>query len=145
MSFDQQFEHGMIVGGGRNVTFQWNPHQYKIHKSAKWAHLHAAGRDQPYLQYGCGEAVTYTLELYLSADGDKSKVKQQTEQLVKLAQVAGGGGMVDSPAQCTFISGGAVNNFKCIVEDVSVTWSDIFDPDTSPRYAKATVKLTEYK
>jgi hypothetical protein len=143
--FDQSFEHGMIVGDD-TVEFQWNPNQYKIHKKAKWNHLPAAGRDQAYLQYGCGEPVEQDLDLILSADGDKSRVKSQTDKLVKLAQVSGqGGGGIDAPSICTFISGGAVKNFKCVVEEVTVTWSDIFDPDTSPLYAKATVKLTEYK
>jgi hypothetical protein len=146
-TFDQPFTRGMIIGETSVVSFQWNPYQYHIHKTAKWAHLHAAGREQPILQYGCGEAETFMLDLYIS-EGDRGPgwVKSQTDALLALTHPISGSGMLESPPICTFISGAAVSSFKCVIEDVKIVWETIFYPDTLlPKYAKATIKLTEYK
>jgi len=145
MAATAQFTRGMIVGGGAQVSFQWNPHTVKIVKNAKWNHLSAAGREAPILQYGCGQATAYELDMQLSMDGDFNQVKKGTDDLLKLTKCTSKGTGVDCPPVVTLILGSALKA-KCVVEHVDAAWSPLFEPNQLlPEFGKLRVKLTEYK
>lgn len=139
---------GMILpidGGGEAITFQWNPDKIVQSKSAKWARQPVAGREQPVLQYGCGQARQWKIEFDLSRSnqGD-SFVKSMVESCESLAMPSGGG-KVKHPPRVRFRLGNGIKA-KCIVEDVSITYGPLFNPmSLLPYDARVAMTLTEYK
>jgi hypothetical protein len=58
------------IDGGQSVVFQYNPYDVQISKSARWKGINVAGREQPVLQYGCGDAARVNLAIEVSNENN---------------------------------------------------------------------------
>jgi hypothetical protein len=128
-SGDTYFTRGMIIpldGDASIVTFQWNPKAVLQDKSIKWQHLKVAGREQPYVQYGCGEPTKYVFPFTISrSNNGPDFVKFVQEQLLQLTKPTAGG-TVKRPPLCQLILGMYLN-ITCFVTDVRFQNTEFFD------------------
>lgn len=134
-----------IDGGGGPITFQWNPHKIKRSKKIKWNQLRIAGREQPILQYGCGEAQIYTIEFDISRynRGD-SHVKSTIDNIFKLTKPTVGG-FVKRPPRVEFILGSAIK-VTCVIQSIDADYGPLYHPTSlMPYMSKVTIVLEEIK
>lgn len=134
-----------LEGGGGSIGFQWNPHKIKRSKKIKWNHLRVAGREQPILQYGCGEAQILTIEFHISRynRGD-SHVKSTIDKIFELTKPTVGG-FVKRPPRCEFILGSAIR-FTCYVNSIDVNYGPLYHPTSLlPYMSTVTITLEEAK
>lgn len=132
---------------GSPIFFQWNPKSLRRNKSNKWSRLKVAGREQPILQFGCGDAQAYEFELHLTVGfKGQSNVTNSIDQLIDLTiPMPFGSGSVYRPPRVVLILGAAIET-ECIVESVAAVYDQPFHPATlHPRQGKAKIKLVEYK
>lgn len=134
---------GSIFGGGGVVEFFYNPLEVKITKQTKWNHLAAAGREQPILQYGCGEARHFDIELTLARSAGDTYAKNTVEKLIDMCRPKSQGAGVDSPYKVRLMLGDALK-VDCIIDSVDAVYGPMFDPNSlNPYTGKVSVKLTE--
>lgn len=134
-----------MEGGGGPIGFQWNPHKIHRSKKIKYNQLRVAGREQPILQYGCGEAQTYTIEFDVSRynRGD-SHVKDTVDKIFKLTKPTVGG-FIKRPPRCEFILGDAIN-VTVFVASIDVEYGPLYNPTSLlPYMSKVTMVLEEAK
>jgi hypothetical protein len=134
-----------LEGGGGHIGFQWNPHKIKESKKIKWNQLRVAGREQPILQYGCGEARVLTIVFHVSrynrGDGN---VKSTVDKIFALTKPTVGG-FVKRPPRCEFILGEAIK-FTCYVQSIDVEYGPLYNPTSLlPYMATVTITLEEAK
>lgn len=146
-SGDTWFTRGMIVpldGDASVITFQWNPKAVLQGKNIKWQHLKVAGREQPYLQYGCGEPNRYIFPFSISrSNNGPDFVKWVQDELLKLTKPTAGG-TVKRPPLCQVILG-LYLNITCFVTDVRFQSVEFYDPiNLLPTSCEAVVTVESY-
>ena len=138
---------GKVIGleGGGSVTFFYNPQMIKLGKKARWNHIKAAGRTNPVMQYGCGDAETIGFNVDLTRAGGDDYVKSSINKLKGMCKAIVKGAGVDRPPRVKFILGSAID-FEAILEDVKGTYGPLYNPDgLNPYFGKVTLLLTEIK
>ncbi len=149
---------GLIIpleGLAAPVVFQFNPYEVSIDKAANWHPIPVAGRDQPYLHFGCGNPHKVSFGLEVSRqDNPASFIPafiELMELLTKPVVMAAG---LRRPPVCQLVLGGAMN-MTCVVQDVKTKYgahvgSDkhftyLGDPYTlSPKHANFMITFLEY-
>lgn len=137
---------GMIIGleGGGRVRFHYNPHKVVTNKDTSWTQLKSAGREQPILQYGCGNPIYYELEIDLTRAGGDNYVKQATETLLNMCRPLVRGAGVDRPPKVQLVLGSAITA-TCIVDSVTSQYGPLFSMSLNPYMGKLTIRLLEIK
>lgn len=132
-------------GGGGPISFQWNPHKIKRSKKIKWNQLRVAGREQPILQYGCGEAQVYSIEFHISRyNRGASHVKSTVDQIFQLTKPTVGA-FVKRPPRVQFIMGSHIR-LTCYVQSIDVEFNNLAHPTSLlPYLAKVQMVLEEAK
>ena len=136
---------GMLIpleGGGGPIEFQWNPHKIHRSKKIKWNKLSVAGREQPILQYGCGEAQVWKIEFDVSRynRGD-SNVKSTVDKIFQLTKPTVGS-FVKRPTKVNFIMGSAFN-VTCFVESIDVEYGPMYNPQSLLPYMSKVIMVLE--
>ena len=139
---------GMIlpIEGGSPIFFQWNPEKIggPIAK-AGWDAIKTAGREQPFLEYSCGDATSYKFSIQLSRmDNPDEFVSETIKRLVDLTKPRMLGGKVKRPSRVMFMLGAFIRKV-CVVTDVDPASKGIFHPDSLlPFDAEVSLTLMEY-
>jgi len=104
------------------VVFQYNP--YEIHEDsiADWQQLAVAGREAPYLHFGCGRVhrVSFSLEISRNDRGD-NWVKTFSDSIRRLTKPLVRGAGLHRPTRVQAILGAHLN-MTCVVEDAKVRY-----------------------
>ena len=81
------------------ITFEYNPYEIHLDKEVQWAKVHVAGRDQPYMHFGCGEVQKLTLAIEVNKSNNSDFfVKGFMDDLNKLTKpTVQGAGMTRPP------------------------------------------------
>jgi len=128
------------------LEFQFNPAQLSITKKVKWnAGKLPPARNAPDLDFGGGEAATFSLSLVFDTTRESSRnardVRKYTQELLTLVMVHGAIDQRKPPPRVRFQWGKFIL-FLAVVEEVSVSYT-LFDPDGTPVRADATVKFVQ--
>lgn len=127
------------------VRFYFNPATISIGKSPAWGRMEAAGREQPIIQYGCGEARTFNFELKLTRAAGAGYVRGTVESLLELSKPLVRGIGVDRPPSVRLILGVALKAV-CVIDHVDGEYGPLFNPVTlEPYQGSISIALTEYK
>ena len=114
------YTRGMLLpleGGGMPVIFQYNPFELNIGKGAHWAQLPTAGRDQPYLQFGCGTPRKVQMNMEVSRGNNGPEyVKVMCEAVEALTKPTVRGAGLDRPPIVQLILGAHLS-LSCIVHN----------------------------
>ena len=102
------------------VVFQYNPYEFHIDKDIKWKGVHTAGRDQPYLEFGCGEPrrVTFGIEVSKYNNSDFF-VMGFIQTLLELSRPSVRGRGVNRPPRVQVILGASYNE-TCVIDDIKI-------------------------
>ena len=76
----------------------FNPTEYSLQKKVNWKERKRRGMDLPQVQFDSGGSRSFSLSLRFDTYEDRSDVRQMTQQIAKLAEVAEG---KDRPPVCT--------------------------------------------
>ena len=133
-----------LEGGGSPVRFQFNPHRYDGPTAvAGWDQVKVAGRDQPWLQFSCGETTVLKVDIKLSSDGGAS-VKDQVDALTAFKRPTVRGAGVNHPPRLKLILGSFVR-LNCVLKEVSPSFGHPADPATlMPYHGDLTLTFWEY-
>jgi hypothetical protein len=146
-SADTIFTRGMLIpldGEASVITFQWNPSSVVQDKKIKWNHLKVAGREQPFQQYGCGEAKIYMFPFTISRSNNAPNFVMMVQDQIMEYTKPTAGGTVKRPPLAQLILG-AYLNLKCIVRDVKFQNIEFYDPiNLLPTSSEALVTVEEY-
>ena len=128
-SADTIFTRGMMIpldGDASVITFQWNPNTIVMDKKIKWQHLKVAGREQPFQQYGCGEARIFVFAFTISRSNNAPNfVKMVQDQILEYTKPTAGGTVKRPPLTQLIL--GSYLNLQCIVRDVKFQQVEFFD------------------
>jgi hypothetical protein len=146
-SADTIFTRGMIIpldGSASVITFQWNPNAIIQDKKIKWNHLKVAGREQPFQQYGCGEARIFIFSFTISRSNNSPNfVKMVQDQLLEYTKPTAGGTVKRPPLAQVIL--GSYLNLQCIVRDIKFQSVEFFDPvNLLPTSAEAALVVEEF-
>jgi hypothetical protein len=146
-SADTLFTRGMLIpldGDADVVNFQWNPKAVIQDKKIRWNHLKVAGREQPFQQYGCGEARIFIFPFSVSNSNNGANfVKTVQEALLKYTKPTAGGTVKRPPIAQLIL--GMYLNIRCVVRDIKVQNEEFFNPYTLlPSSAEIVVTVEEY-
>jgi hypothetical protein len=146
-SADTIFTRGMIIpldGDASVITFQWNPNTIIQDKKIKWQHLRVAGREQPFQQYGCGEARVFVFAFTVSRSNNSPNfVKMVQDQILEYTKPTAGG-TVKRPPLAQLILGSYLN-LQCIVRDVKFMAVEFYDPiNLLPTSCEAALVVEEF-
>ena len=133
MACGTKFTKGMIIPVDAllpPVVFQWNPATIKYSRAARWHALGAAGNNEPYLQYTCGNnhIVRFTIDVSRENNSDFF-VRGFAADLVSLADVSSSGSNIERPPKIVFVSGASLHNFG-IIDKVDVDYGLLSNPET---------------
>jgi len=152
----QQYTRGMLIsqgGAGGSVVFQYNPYEWDIEKSVDWKEVPAAGREQGYLEYGCGHPRKVTLNIEVSKDCNSEYfVVGFFEAIMSMTRPSSFGMGANRPGTVQFIMGASFN-MTAVIEKVKIRFAPrkggngfyMADPVTLlPKEGTVTVVLAEY-
>lgn len=146
-SADTIFTRGMIIpldGEASVITFQWNPMGVLQDKKIKWNQLRVAGREQPFQQYGCGEARVFIFPFTISRSNNAPNFVQMVQDQILAYTKPTAGGTVKRPPLAQVILGTYLN-LQCIVRDVKFQATEFYDPiNLLPTSCQAVVTVEEY-
>lgn len=134
----------LITEGNKEITVQFNPAEYQISNSVRYAEKTVVGFDGAINQFVAGSNAVLNLTLYFDtyvppgangADESGTNVTLKTREIVNLATIDGS---LHRPTQVTF-SWGAIN-FKGIITDVKESYT-MFLSDGMPVRAKLDITL----
>jgi hypothetical protein len=146
-SADTVFTRGMLIpldGEASVVVFQWNPSQVIQDKKIKWNHLRVAGREQPFQQYGCGEARVFIFPFTVSnSNNGENYVKFVQDEILKYTKPTAGGTVKRPPIAQLIL--GQYLNIRCIVRDFKAQNQEFFTPiSLLPSSAEIALTVEEY-
>lgn len=146
-SADTIFTRGMLIpldGEAGIITFQWNPNTIITDKAIKWQHLKVAGREQPFQQYGCGEARIFVFAFTISRSNNAPNfVKMVQDQILEYTKPTAGGTVKRPPLAQVIL--GSYLNIQCIVRNVKFQAVQFFDPiNLLPTSCEAVLVVEEY-
>lgn len=146
-SADTIFTRGMLIpldGEAPVITFQWNPQNIISDKKIKWQHLRVAGREQPFQQYGCGEARVFMFAFSISRSNNAPNfVKMVQDQLIEYTKPTAGGTVKRPPLAQLIL--GTYLNLRCIVRDIKFAQQEFFDPvNLLPTACESILTVEEY-
>ena len=144
---DTIFTRGMLIpldGEASVITFEWNPHTIVRDKKIKWNHLKVAGREQPFQQYGCGEAELFMFAFTISRSNNTSNFVQMVQdQLLEYTKPTAGGTVKRPPLAQVIL--GSYLNLQCIVRDIKFQMVEFFNPiDLLPTSCEAILTVERY-
>ena len=152
----QRYTRGMIIsvdGSGGSVVFQYNPYEWDIDKSVNWKEVPAAGREQGYLEYGCGRARRVTLNIEVSKECNSEYFVQSFfDAILSMTQPSLVGMGASRPGKVQVIIGASFN-MTAVIEKVKIRFAPrkggngfyMADPVTLlPKEGTVTVVLAEY-
>jgi hypothetical protein len=151
----QQYTRGMLIsqGGGGSVVFQYNPYEWDIDKSVDWKEVPAAGREQGYLEYGCGHPRKVTLNIEVSKDCNSEYfVMNFFNAIMSMTRPSQQGMGAYRPGAVQFIMGASFS-MTAVIEKVKIRFAPrkgnngfyMADPVTLlPKEGTVTVILAEY-
>lgn len=117
------FTRAMIIpleSGGGPIIFQYNPYEFHIDKDIKWKGIHTAGRDQPHLEYGCGEARKISIGFEVSKYNNSDFfVIGYMRTILELSRPVVRGMGVNRPSRVQLIIGDSYNE-TCVIDDIKV-------------------------
>jgi LysM repeat protein len=135
-------------GGGtgaplKRVTFQFNPKEYSVQKSASWVSKPGKGNKKPTTEYNGPEPRSMTVEAFLDATGSRdakggnlmTDIETLFDCLAPLPETV----QNDKPSPPFVQFGWGDVRFEAFVKQVSVKYT-LFDPSGTP--IRATVSLT---
>lgn len=150
----QRYTRGMLIslGGGRSVVFQYNPYEWDIDKNVNWHEVPAAGREQGYLEYGCGRARRITLNIEVSRDCNSEYFVQNFfDAILSMTKPTSMGMGASRPGQVQLIMGASFS-MTAVIEKVKIRFAPrkggggfyMADPVTLlPKEGTVTVILAE--
>jgi hypothetical protein len=146
-SADTIFTRGMLIpldGDASVITFQWNPNAIIQDKKIRWNHLKVAGREQPFQQYGCGEARIFIFSFTISRSNNSPNfVKMVQDQILEYTKPTAGGTVKRPPLAQVIL--GSYLNLQCIVRDIKFQQVEFFDPiNLLPTSCEAALVVEEY-
>lgn len=131
--------------GGQSLTFQFNPKEYTITKSANWARTNSQAAEEagPIQWQGAGPK-SMSLDIYLDAsDSDSTNVLTQTDLLFSCcAPTSKSTSAKEASGPFVIFGWGNQMSFTAVVKSVSVNFM-MFRPNGDPYRARATVQLEE--
>ncbi len=133
-------------GGGRigRVSFQFNPKEYQIQKSASWETKPARGAQKTAMpEFKGAEPRSMTIECFLDAGEDNKDIVAEIEKLLRCCGPLKTSVTKNTPSP-PFVRfcWGSTLEFKAFVKQVSVKYS-LFTPEGKPIRATASVTLQE--
>lgn len=131
--------------GGQRITFQFNPKEYTIKKTAKWERKTGKGYQKASMPEFMGaEPASFELELFLDrSDSASGSVAPDVENLFKcLVPTARTRGTKRPSPPWVIFGWGSKVSIVAIVKSVSAKYT-LFRPDGSPLRAVCTVSLEE--
>lgn len=128
------------------VKFQWNPNKIGGPKvKAKWTPINTAGRAQPFLQYGSGEANKFSISIMLSRyDNEDNYVSDTVNRIqsMQFPQIQGAG--TTRPPRVMLIMGTFLRKLV-VIDSVDPVFKELFNPTTLLPYdAEVALGLIEY-
>lgn len=129
-----------------SIEVLFNPQQYTIDKTNKFASAPVLRRQSPIIQSTRGESETLSLELFFDTYTYYSSqdVRDYTIQITNLLNM---GEEMNAPQICTFVWGKADINkpyFTGVIEKATTTYT-MFIADGTPVRAKMNLTLREYQ
>jgi hypothetical protein len=144
-----------LEGFAGPVVFYFNPWEIHDNVKANYNLMSPAGREQPFLLFGCGDVRHISLSVEIvSGDFGPLYVKTQIDALEALRYPSVKGQGVDRPPVCQLISGAHINR-RVVVEYVQSRFGShkgmthhqtyLADPVTLlPRRVDARINLLEF-
>lgn len=106
--------------GVQPIIFQYNPYEFHIDKDIKWKGIHTAGRDQPYLEFGSGEARKISIGFEVSKYNNSDFfVMGYMKSILELSRPIVRGMGVNRPTRIQLIIGLSYNE-TCVIDDIKV-------------------------
>src|SRR3954447_11873137 len=118
------------------IAVLFNPGQYGLDKSNRFAEVDVPGRGAPTLQFVSGNGRTLSLELFFDTYERQSDVRRRTDAIYGLLSVRT---TTHVPPVCTFRWGGF--SFRGVVQQVNGRFT-LFLADGTPVRATLTLTLT---
>jgi hypothetical protein len=140
----------LYLENGQRITFQFNPPDLTLVRSATWSSVAAKGRNAPRLKFEGGQSGTITLALTLDATVDGRPVLDQVRQLLGLVTVEKSLPGADKsrqsvrPAWVDLHWGKLDVPFRAVVTRVQVRYT-YFASDGTPLRAKVDLALTQFQ
>jgi hypothetical protein len=144
-----------LESGAPPIVFQYNPYEFHIDKDIKWKGIHTAGRDQPLLEYGSGEARRISIGFEVSKYNNSDFfVIGYMQSLLELSRPLVKGRGVNRPSRVQLIIGASYNE-TCVVDDIKIRMGShkgqtshhtyLADPvNLLPKEGHILVRLVEY-
>ena len=132
--------------GGRTITFDFNPKEYTVSRTANWARTdsQAAEAAGPLQWRGPGPRRIEGLTLFLDESAsDTASVADTTEALLECCSPTPESLQADNPSGPFVLFGwGNRTSFSAVITSVSVTYT-MFRPNGEPYRASVTLSLEE--
>ena len=140
------------------VEAQFNPKELEVSRSVPWSKVNAANKSNSktteeqgiHLEFTGAEGRSVSLELLFDGFEPKNEaryvdVEKKVKVLETLASVRKPGSKKDEerrPHRCVVTWGKSLENFRCVIESLSVKYT-MFDDQGTPLRATCIVKLKE--
>ena len=112
-----------VDGSGGSVVFQYNPYEWDIDKSVNWKEVPAVGREQGYLEYGCGRARRVTLNIEVSKDCNSEYFVQSFfDAILSMTRPSLVGMGASRPGKVQVIIGASFN-MTAVIEKVKIRFA----------------------
>ncbi len=133
-----------LRGGGRQITFQFNPREYTVKKTAKWERKAEKGAEQTAVPEFMGpEPRSLDLEMFLDHSDGSGDVAADVEALFDCLKPTAKSLSANKPSPPWVVFGwGSTVSIVAIVKSVSARFS-LFRPDGTPIRAVCNVSLEE--
>jgi len=127
------------------LELKFNPTEYSFSKSNTWTKAETRGADVPALEFGGGEPIQLTMEVFFDTHEEGTDVRTYTNKLWKLVLVDPGNRdsttQQGSPPQCEF-QWGMMWSFKAVITSLSMKFT-MFMPNGTPTRATANITLKQ--